>query len=327
MPNTFPWLEKRTPWLLHAKPAQGVVTLNDGTQAEFLGTESTAGIMDRFVELVSGQSIEQLLVLSPYWDNDLSALKELVVRIEPTEIILLIDKDRALFPGTALSCLTSIRVLNIAPFAKGRFVHAKLIVARATDADHVLFGSANCTIAALGSQNFAGRNEEACLYRRLPPSVLTATLGLDEVIAEAAILESADLPVLQQGDELPFDDLASRYPGNFECLFDRLIWRLPSSINLEGVEIELLNADESVLSCSLQRLSQSSDTEIHYRISGAGKRPAMARLVFPNGTVSAPGIVSLVDALRGEAREAQTKSTERAITRLGEETEESPLAS
>ena len=121
---------------------------------------------------------------------------------------------------------------------------------------------------------------------------------------------------------MPFDDLASRYPGNFECLFDTLIWRPPSSINLEGVEIELLNADESVLSCSLRRLSQTSETEIHYRISGAGKRPAMALLVFPNGTVSAPEIVSLVDALRSEAREAQAKHTERAITRLGEETEE-----
>lgn len=316
------WLEKRTPWLSRAKSAQGAVTLADGTQADFLVTEGNTGIMDRFIELVSGQEIEQLLILSPYWDSDLSALKELAARIEPTEIFLLIDKDRALFPGTALSGLSGTRILDIGSFADGRFVHAKLIVARAADSDHVLFGSANCTIAALGSQNFAGRNEEACLYRRLPSGAVTANLDLDEVIADAVILESADLPALQQGDELPFDDLASRYPGNFECLFDTLIWQPPSFINLDGVEIELLNADESVLSCSLHRLSQSSETEIHYRISGAKERPAMARLVFQDSTVSAPGIVSLVDALRSEARDLQTKNTERAITQLGEETEE-----
>ena len=316
------WMEARAPWLLRAQPAQGAVALADGTQAAFLSTDGNMGIMDRFVNFVAGQSVAQLLVLSPYWDKDLSALKEISARIEPAETLLLIDKDRALFPGAALSYLSGVRVLDIAPFAARRFVHAKLIIVRTADADHVLFGSANCTIAALGRQNFAGTNEEACLYRRLPAGAVTEALGLDEVIAEATILDSADLPAIQQEDELPFDDLANRFPGNFECLFDKLMWRPPSTMNLGGIEIELLNANESALSCSLQRLSQSSETEIHFQINGATERPGMARLIFPDGTVSAPGIVSLVDILRGEAREARAKHAARAATQLAEETEE-----
>lgn len=316
------WMEARTPWLLRAAPAQGAVDLADGTQAAFLGTDGTAGVMDRLIDLVSGEGIEQLIVLSPYWDDDLSALKELAARLQSADILLLIDKDRALFPGAALSGLSGVRILDVASFAASRFVHAKLIVARTADADHVLFGSANCTVAALGRENFAGNNEEACLYRRLPAGAVTKALSLDEFIAEATMLDAADLPSFQRDDELPLDDLASRHPGNFECLFDTLMWRPPSAVQPDGIEVELLKADESALSCSLQRLSQSSETEIHFQIIGARERPAMARLVFRDGMVSAPGIVSLVDALRNEAREARAKHAERAVTQLAEETEE-----
>ena len=45
---------------------------------------------------------------------------------------------------------------------------AKLLIAQTSAFDHVLYGSANCTLAALGKQDFAGRNEEVCLYRRVP---------------------------------------------------------------------------------------------------------------------------------------------------------------
>ena len=53
--------------------------------------------------------------------------------------------------------------------------------------DHVLSGSANCTVAALGGEGFAGSNAEACVYRRLPRGTATAALGMDSWLAAEPI--------------------------------------------------------------------------------------------------------------------------------------------
>src|SRR3546814_1408623 len=62
-----------------------------------------------------------------------------------------------------------------------RFTHAKVFVALTKHHDHILFGSANCTTAALSS---AGSNAEACVYRRLPAGTAVKALGLDRWIEE-----------------------------------------------------------------------------------------------------------------------------------------------
>src|SRR3546814_11361701 len=60
-----------------------------------------------------------------------------------------------------------------------RFTHAKIFVAMTKHHDHVLFGSANCTTAALSG---AGGNAEACVYRRLTSGTAVDALGLDRWI-------------------------------------------------------------------------------------------------------------------------------------------------
>jgi hypothetical protein len=63
--------------------------------------------------------------------------------------VLLIDVPRKLFPTHALGRLTNVSIIDIGAAAGSSFVHAKLLVAETDDADHVLYGSANCTSAAL----------------------------------------------------------------------------------------------------------------------------------------------------------------------------------
>ena len=316
------WMEARTPWLRTTEPTENLVELSDGTQAAFLGTNGETGIMNRFTRHVGSENIERLVVLSPYWDRDLSALKELCERLQPKETLLLIDKDRALFPSEELSSLNETRILDVSTFAGGRFVHAKLIVAQTIEADHALFGSANCTVAALGREGFAGLNEETCLYRRVPAGAICRELKLDQVIEEEAFLNPADIPELATNKDLPFDDLSSRCAGTFECLFETIIWRPSAAFMSRKVDIDLLTASETALPCSFARLARSTESEVHFAVSGLRERPAFARVKLADGSVSALSVVALVDELRAELREARGKAAERAVAQLEEETEE-----
>jgi hypothetical protein len=54
----------------------------------------------------------------------------------------------------------------------------------------------------------------------------------------------------------------------------------------------------------------------------ARTRPAFARLRFDNGSISAPAIVAILDALRENVREARGRKAETAALQLSDETEE-----
>ena len=112
------------------------------------------------------------------------------------------------------------------------------------------------------------------------------------------------------------------YPGEFECVFDTLIWRPAKGVDQGDATIELFGEDDQPIACSLQLLARSTEREHHYTITGAVERPRFARIRSVDGNLSAFAIVSLVDSLRTEVREARGKAAERAASQLEDETEE-----
>src|SRR3546814_8291193 len=59
------------------------------------------GISNQFVEWIGNEKVRKLLVVSPYWDSNLSALSELAAELSPKEIILPIDSEHHEFPAEA----------------------------------------------------------------------------------------------------------------------------------------------------------------------------------------------------------------------------------
>src|SRR3546814_14225206 len=100
---------------------------------------------------------------------------------------------------------------------------AKVFVALTKHHDHILFGSANCTTAALSS---AGSNAEACVYRRLPAGTAVKALGLDRWI-DADRLELSQLADREDLPEIPLAILEARRPGPFETAQGSLFWQPP----------------------------------------------------------------------------------------------------
>jgi hypothetical protein len=315
------WAETRTPWLRRASPATGPVTLQDGTIVSFLATGSPLGIGERFVQQIGDDPVKRLIVFSPFWDDKLEALKNLVNRIKPNKIALLIDPSARAFPADALTMLKGAQLFDAQKFCKGRFFHAKAIIAQTKKSDHVLYGSANCTVAALGKTRFAGTNEEACLYKRLPAGSVLDALGLETMLDKQDSFDPATLDIESEVEDGTLLDQAKGAPGRFECQFDILIWKPPISVGADKATIELLNADSSPLECHLTPVAERDDGCRRYQLSEIVKRPAFARLRYEGGGISTPAIVTLIDQIREVAREQRSKQADQAATRLGSETE------
>ena len=316
------WMLSRTSSLQRATPASGPISLVDGTLAALLKTDGPTGIGVRFAEMVQGP-VRRLIVISPYWDMDLAALKLLVGRLSPAEISILLDPDCKVFPKHALSGLPPLRLYSAGDFRKGRFIHAKAIIAQTANADHVLIGSANCTKYALGADGFAPTNQEICLYRRLPPNTLPDALGIDELLDDGPEIDANSLDEPEFEDELPLEELAKMSPGQFECRTDTLIWYPPANAQPLNCEIELLDQQGRVIPCKLSSKAGSAEQALRYKISETQERPAFARIVHHDGTQSPVAVITLIDRIRAVVRETRSRQMENALRDLDHETEAS----
>ena len=255
--------------------------------AAFLSSGHAQGIARQFLNFIGGEKAERLIVLSPYWDNDLAGLHFLMDRTGAGETFVLLDQERHLFPADALDPERPVTLVDFTAADEKRFVHAKLVIVQTAQSDHVLYGSANGTIAALGNGDFAGLNEEACLYRALPRDAAVERLGLTYAL-QSPPLDAGALPALAAEEPIPLADLAGKFPGRFSCLFDTLTWLLPPGLDAGGDRLELLGAEGQISSLSLQALPSERLDERHYRLSGADERPSFARVRYPDGSASAP---------------------------------------
>jgi hypothetical protein len=315
------WAEARTPWLRRAVQTREAVTLEDGTTAAFLATGERIGIGERFVAFVDDMPVKRLVVVSPYWDETLKALGFIAKTLSPAKTDLLIDSGARLFPVTALKKLKGVRLFDREEFRKGRFLHAKAVIAQTRKADHVLYGSANCTVAAMGTKGVCGENEEVCMYRRFPAGTALDSLELAKLLDPSREVDPDQLEDSEHEDELDLDGWLKRTPGRFECSYDTLIWTPPTDVDFDSAAIELLDSEGNKLDCRLGPGTKLGSSR-HYQIVGPAERPAFAALCHPDGTRSAPAIVTLIDKIREVAKEARSKHSENAASQLAEEPEE-----
>lgn len=319
--DALTWLEVRTPWLVQAEddPTVRSWDLADGSRLGFWANEpgQEVSIADRFAAELGSTSIEQMVVISPYWDGGLVALRSLISALRPTRTIVLIQPKECRFPTDALRDLN----VEIKAFTAGegsdatRFSHAKLVVATGGGYDYVLSGSANCTVAAMGLPGRKGQNAEACAYRRLPEGTVIAGLNLDNALA-GPTLSAADIPTLALDADLPLDEAAAGWPGLFEMEFASLTWRPAPGFDADSVTIELLHDPDLDPVASIGATAwRASVDALKTTVDGEGETARFARAVGPSGR-SGLAIISRSEALRARRRERNARGVESVTSQL-----------
>src|SRR5690606_17765356 len=119
------------------------------------------------------------------------------------------------FPSHAAEQVHGLHLFAIGA-SEYRFLHAKLVIAQSKSADHVLYGSANCTLAGIGAASPATAvNAEACLYRRMRRGGALQALGLDGALSRASEIRQTDMPKWTPDARLPLSEALARSPGRF----------------------------------------------------------------------------------------------------------------
>lgn len=242
--DALTWAAERTPWL-NGVPGSALQELDDGSLIQFLAVPNDRGIVERFMELVGGEPVEHLIVLSPFWDESLAAVTALMSGLSPTNTTLFIDAQRSEFPP-ASAVPANVVLRDVGDWQKSRHKHAKVVIAQTASFDHVLSGSANCTSAALGRVGFAGTNAEACVYRRIERGNAFEALSLVDLLAKPQISpEEINRPVSH--DLIPLKSLEASRAGRFAVEHGVLWWEPPASPDWNSSRLELLDADRKLV--------------------------------------------------------------------------------
>lgn len=277
--DALDWAWARTPWL----EGEDDPTPED---AAFLTSPGDPGILADFLERVV-DPVQRLWVLSPYWDDSLTALRALTGALSPSRTTVLIDTQTHEFPvGADLPAGTGF--VDIAGWRPKRFTHAKMILAQTARHDHILFGSANCTLPALGDGTVGGRNAEASLYRRLPAGQALEALGLDQWVDAPTITIEA-LPDPVPSPPIPLAALTASSPGRFVMEQGALVWSPPPSLRQRDVVVAVFDADLTLLA-EISHTAIGGDRCHLGLAAGVGEPARFAAVRYAGGETNLGGI-------------------------------------
>jgi hypothetical protein len=181
------FIARESPWLEEIEPGSGSIELSDGSRVDLLCDAGGArsSIMSRLGAKIEGERVKSVTVISPYWDAGLGGLRALRKLAGSAPLVVALNPKKHAFPVSVLRKSDGIQLVHLRHSHGKRFVHAKLIVVETSKADHILYGSPNCSDDALGTTSSRSNNAEAALYRRLKRGTIwnVLQLGLDEKLA------------------------------------------------------------------------------------------------------------------------------------------------
>ena len=312
------WALKRSRWLPAKSSTEAMVALQDGLRVAFLARDDTRGIAKRFVEFIGERVVQRLVVASPYWDHDLSTLSALQRTLGAAKVAVLIQPRAALYPVDAHSNSDTFELfdVNLVPGAAGRFSHAKLIIAETDSDDCVLFGSANCTQAALGIENQPGINEEVCVVRDMPAGQAVRVLELEAALHPGKKLAKSEVPNFTRIDDIPLSELEARLPGRFELSGDLLRWWPPAAFAPGTATIQLLDHIGEPVTGELTRVGALASPAT-YLFNGT-VAPHFA-LVRQGEFDSSLAVVVIEQAIQKNQRRSASRGVENALELLDDD--------
>lgn len=305
------WARERARWLDELAEDAELLLLEDGTAMALIVRPGEGGIGARFAAMIGGELVERLVVLSPYWDGDLAAVTALERALASKRTSLMLDVDRHEFP-TSVAFPEHREIIDISEWRPSRFTHAKILIAVTAEHDHVLSGSANCTVAALGEDTFAGTNAEACIYRRLPRGAATAALDLDRWLASEPF-PIEDLPPPVEKTSIPLEEMHAGGAGWFETEGGRLHWRRPAERWSDGMVVLSDASGDEVVEAEIAKFTVDAD-RLSLWIGEAALEDAAFAHVRSEARESLRAFIIHRSALRSRRRETAGGSIAKALS-------------
>lgn len=141
--------------------------VKEGLEAALLYNDSESGILQQISDLLPLKEVQAITVLSPYFDEDGDSLIALSRLCPNSTINVLIRTDCAL-PPSGMPQNDRVHFYDFNETERGkrafktydRQLHAKVFHFKTHDSEYCMVGSANATLAGLGTITHRGVNEE-----------------------------------------------------------------------------------------------------------------------------------------------------------------------
>lgn len=138
-----------------------------GLEAALLYNDETSGVLKQITEIVPLLNVEKVTIVSPFFDEKGETLLLLSELCPKAKMEILIQEDCAL-PPCKMPDNKNISFYNFDETSRGkqtfnvydRQLHAKIYHFKTSDREYCVIGSANATIAGLGTKQKRGRNDE-----------------------------------------------------------------------------------------------------------------------------------------------------------------------
>ena len=170
--------------------------VQDNLKAALLYNDETSGIFKQLSELIPFEEVKKITVISPFFDEKGETLLSFAKFCPEAKLDVLIQKECSL-PPCNMPSHTRISFYDFNQTTRGqmnfsvydRKLHAKIFHFKTDSTEYCLIGSANATVAGMGTMENRGINEEfSVLYsstdkRFLTELGLTARKKLDVKVA------------------------------------------------------------------------------------------------------------------------------------------------
>ncbi len=168
------WIKEYTPWIetLPSPNSTNFETLDNSTQIAFLNNNSETSIYQQLSEFVPYDKVRELTIVAPYFDSK-GKIIELFSKLLPKAIInVLVDDKNGILPfGLDPSIANQVNFYHWNDCFSNKDddknfsrLHAKLLNFSLNDNSQLcLLGSANASVAALGTDNVSAINEEVSI--------------------------------------------------------------------------------------------------------------------------------------------------------------------
>ena len=278
-----------SPYLADLEANSAPIELADGSTIDLFCERSDGqpGMMSQLVQAVGNEDVERLVVVSPYWDADLSGLSELLGELDACPTSICLNPEFNEFPVAAVDQAWTIEFIPLVDAdLSQRFLHAKVILVETKSADHVLFGSANCSDDALGGMAKSANNAEVSVYRRLARGSIRKMLGID--LSKTIPAET----IRQPNDERSqFESGRNALPaGQLELQGQRIYWFPLGSIDGTGAALQVQGEAIAFLSVG--------NGQFACPISDDLRLPMVARIRLADGRITDPILIHDDAALR-----------------------------
>jgi hypothetical protein len=150
-------------------------------------------VAKQLAHALAGQVVRQLVVVAPFFDPTLGGLRALQDALSPKQTHVIVQPKKVSVPGHALS---RIPVFRFTPAVQSRranaYLHAKIYLMETEAEEYCLWGSPNCSFAALAASGDQS-NFELALLAKGPLGYFRRALGLGSSLTKTAQIDPRPL--------------------------------------------------------------------------------------------------------------------------------------